>query len=82
MRVEHFKVLVSTDPGMESVLGLLAQTKTQEVLIPLTYKAAKEMSDLVARVLILEAPEMYFPADVATKLKDGELTLEQVKKLI
>lgn len=83
MRVKEFDVLVPTDPDvLQRHLGLLAATANHEILIPLTYEAAKNLSDMLARVLMLEAPEMYFPRNIARKLKNGTITLEEVKKTL
>jgi hypothetical protein len=85
LRAKEFDILVPTGPNAhlrQRHIGLLAITDTDPVLIPLTYEAAKEMSDLIAKVLMLEAPELYFGPAIAKKLKAGKLTLEQVKELI
>ena len=80
--VKNFEVMVPTNlpDGRPPLLGLLATTNTQEVLIPLTYEMAKEMSDMIAKVLMLEAPELYFSPTIAKRLRNGTLTLEQVAK--
>ncbi len=64
LRVKEFHVMVPTNAptGMQPVIGLLAITENQEILIPLADEAAKEMSDMVAKVLMLEPPETLFPA--------------------
>jgi hypothetical protein len=84
MNVKEFDVYVPTTlhDGSVPVIGLVATTNTQDVLIPLTYEAAKEMSDRIAKVLMLLAPELYFGPRIAKRLKNGTLTLEQVRKRI
>lgn len=83
MRVKEFDILVPANQDvLQRHIGLLATTETQEVLIPLTYEAAKAMADMIAKTLMLEAPELYFPAHVVKELKSGKLSLEQLKDLI
>jgi hypothetical protein len=85
MRVKDIEVLIDDNPkgGAQPAIGLqINPTAGASFILPLAYESAKELADMIARTLMLAAPELYFSADVVKKLKSGKLSYEQLADLI
>jgi hypothetical protein len=83
LRAKEFGVYACREADGTHRVSLLAEFKDREAfMLPMTLEAAHEMAiDMLKTVMVLK-PEIMFPAGVAQKFKNGELSLEQLKELV
>lgn len=80
---KKFTVYACQEPDGTHRACLLAEFKDREAAIfPLALEDAHEIAkDLMSTVMVLK-PEICFGPDIAARFKSGDLTLEQLKKLV
>jgi hypothetical protein len=57
---DHFEILVDTDKRRGPVIGLKVDpVDGKPFIVPMTYKAAKDVAMNIAKVLMFAAPELF-----------------------
>jgi hypothetical protein len=81
---KNFEVLVDPSPKQGGpVIGLQVEPAAGATFIlPIGFESAKDLANMILQTLMVTAPEMFFPDDVARKFKAGRLSFDDLLAMV